>query len=199
MSGPEQRAGAAARRHIAVEALGEFRPPHVRHRAPEHWRSGKVRRTQRDEIHKGHACDRADTRTSATASAEEHRRRTASTPATTGGRAACARRATSRWAAAPRNTPARVNRMRVELHARLRAPALRGSDAACSSRTAGRNSPRPPPTRRAARPGQPDAARVTAAISVSRRRCGFSPCASRSANAEPFSISQRCNISQAGM
>ena len=30
-------------------------------------------------------------------------------------------------------------------------------------------------------------------------RCGFSPCASRSANAEPFSIGQRCNISQDGM
>ena len=50
----EHRTRAAARRHVAVEPFGEIRPPHVRHRAPEHGNQVEIGRGQRDEIHEGH-------------------------------------------------------------------------------------------------------------------------------------------------
>ena len=48
---PKNGAGAAAGGHVAVEALGELRPPHVGHGAPEHRDQQQIRRSQRHEIH----------------------------------------------------------------------------------------------------------------------------------------------------
>ena len=50
----DDRAGAAARRHVAVETLGEVGAPHVRHRAPEDRDQIEIGRAQRDEIHERH-------------------------------------------------------------------------------------------------------------------------------------------------
>ena len=58
----EDRAGAAAGRHVTIEPLGELRTPHVRHRAPEHRDQVEVGRAQRDEIHEGHGAIARDTR-----------------------------------------------------------------------------------------------------------------------------------------
>ena len=193
---PDDRASATARRHIAIEALGEIRTPHVRHRAPEDGDQVEIGRAQRDEIHEGHGSIARIQGESRGEREKHHHERRRHEP-----RQAATRRA--------RDEPPVDGQQRRRAHQHRReqdgvvlhthfererfAHRTQGVVAAHQAEEAcGRHQQCAPfvPANRG------HAHRSDFSVPV---RCGFSPCASRSANAAPFSISQRCNISQAGM
>ena len=194
-------ARAAARGHVAIEALGELRPPDIRHRAPEHRDQQQVASVSATKYTERQHRDCAACASQPQRQRDEHRgERDIHDPQ----QAACAARAapaTSSPAASRRTRPEPSGTAGSCCARRLRAPVPRESGAACSSRRAGR---RRPPRRRSMlavprvsqRLGAPAFTATTSgfrsdAASRPARRAARSPCRSRS--------SQRCSISQAGM